>query len=199
MSTSLSTCLRYASVRPFPRRAINSSFLAAGLSDQHQVPNVPCDRADQHIFLFHHLTYFHKLNAKAATKLIRALITNEDPTEPLFHCNETIVVTKNSPVEQRIRRSKKSSARSDDQPIYSDPFDSQAMVKKTHRNLNEFSSFLFQYQRLISPSTSLDYSRVKSRPYYPPQPSVLQMSYPHVTIEVPHTHRLDPDHFAPST
>ena len=131
-------------------RSTRPSF-PTGLSDQHQVPNLPCDRADQHIFLFHHLTYFHKLNAKAATKLIRALITNKDPAEPLFHCNETIVVTNNSSVEQKIRRSKKSSARSNDQPIYSNPF-------------------------------------MKSRPYYP-----------YATIEVPHAHRLDPNHLVSST
>lgn len=73
-----------------------------GLADQHQVPNIPCDRADQHIFLFHHLTYFHKLNAKAATKLIRAVILNKDPSEALFHCNDTIVVS-----HQQTRRTKK--------------------------------------------------------------------------------------------
>jgi hypothetical protein len=73
-----------------------------GLLDQHQVPNIPCDRADQHIFLFHHLTYFHKLNPKAATKLIRALILNKDPSEPLFHHNDIIVVS-----NEQIRRTKK--------------------------------------------------------------------------------------------
>ncbi len=64
-----------------------------GLGDQHHVPNIPCDRTDQHIFLFHHLTYFHKLNAKAATKLIRALILNKDPSEPLFHSNDVIIAS----------------------------------------------------------------------------------------------------------
>lgn len=66
--------------------------LYIGLSDHH-VPNIPCDRADQHIFLFHHLTYFHKLNAKAATKLIRALIIDKDPREALFHSNDVIIVS----------------------------------------------------------------------------------------------------------
>jgi len=73
-----------------------------GLCDQHQVPNIPCDRADQHIFLFHHLTYFNKLNGKAATKLIRALILNKDPSEALFHYNDIIVVS-----NQQIRQTKK--------------------------------------------------------------------------------------------
>jgi len=73
-----------------------------GLNDQHQVPNVPCDRADQNVFLFHHLTYFHKLNAKSATKLIRALILNKDPSEILFHYNETIVA-----MNQQVKRTKK--------------------------------------------------------------------------------------------
>lgn len=70
-----------------------NKYYFLGLSDHHHVPNIPCDRADQHIFLFHHLTYFHKLNAKAATKLIRALIINKDPREALFHSNENIVVS----------------------------------------------------------------------------------------------------------
>jgi len=73
-----------------------------GLGEQHQVPNIPCDRSDQHIFLFHHLTYFHKLNPKAATKLIRALILNKDPSEALFHYNDNIVVS-----NQQIQRTKK--------------------------------------------------------------------------------------------
>ncbi len=79
-----------------------------GLGDQHQVPNIPCDRSDQHIFLFHHLTYFHKLNAKAATKIIRALILNKDPSEALFHYNDIIVVS-----NQQIRRRKKSTDNQD--------------------------------------------------------------------------------------
>ena len=69
------------------------SFARLGLNDQHQVPNVPCDRADQEIFLFPHLTYFHKLNAKAATKLIRALIVHKSPSEPLFYPNEPVTVS----------------------------------------------------------------------------------------------------------
>ncbi|CAF4644496.1 unnamed protein product, partial [Rotaria sp. Silwood2] len=79
------------------------------LSDQHHVPNIPCDRADQHIFLFHHLTYFHKLNAKAATKLIRALIINKDPCEALFHSNDIIVVSNQTIHNQqyKTKRSKK--------------------------------------------------------------------------------------------
>jgi hypothetical protein len=81
-----------------------------GLCDQHQVPNIPCDRSDQHIFLFHHLTYFHKLNAKSATKLIRALILNKDPSEALFHYNDIIVVK-----NQQIRRTKKLSSNNNNQ------------------------------------------------------------------------------------
>ena len=64
-----------------------------GLNDQHHVPNIPCDRADQEIFLFPHLTYFHKLNGKAATKLIRALLIHKSPLETLFHPNEMIIVS----------------------------------------------------------------------------------------------------------
>lgn len=79
-----------------------------GLNDHHRVPNIPCDRADQEIFLFPHLTYFHKLNGKAATKLIRALLIQKNPLEPIFHPNETIVVsnstlTSNSPKTKRTK------------------------------------------------------------------------------------------------
>ena len=88
-----------------------------GLGEQHHVPNIPCDRTDQHIFLFHHLTYFHKLNAKAATKLIRALILNKDPSESLFHPNDIITILdqprnsqqhKSKPKKKRIDKEKNS-------------------------------------------------------------------------------------------
>ena len=81
----------------------------AGLRDHHRVPNIPCDRTDQHIFLFHHLTYFHKLNAQAATKLIQALIINKDPREALFHSNDIVVVSDQAVNTQQYkkRRSKK--------------------------------------------------------------------------------------------
>ena len=86
------------------------------MGDQHHVPNIPCDRTDQHIFLFHHLTYFHKLNAKAATKLIRALILNKDPTEPLFHSNDIII--------------------SSDQPTHSPQFKSKRTKKVIEKKKN---------------------------------------------------------------
>lgn len=82
-------------------------FFLLGLGDQHQVPNIPCDRADQDIFLFHHLTYFHKLNAKAATKIIRALLLNKNPSEPLFHYNDNIIVSNQPLNNQSTRRIKK--------------------------------------------------------------------------------------------
>lgn len=79
-----------------------------GLNDQHHVPNIPCDRADQEIFLFPHLTYFHKLNGKAATKLIRALLIQKNPLEPIFHPNETIIVSHPNlpPQSHKMKRSK---------------------------------------------------------------------------------------------
>ncbi|CAF0867391.1 unnamed protein product [Didymodactylos carnosus] len=76
------------------------------------------DRADQQIFVFHHLTYFHKMNGKAATKLIRALLSNKDPLEKLFHYDEVIISTLTSPdgnsnlthnvTQQKPKRSRKS-------------------------------------------------------------------------------------------
>ena len=83
---------------------VNAVFFL-GLHDQHQVPNIPCDRADQEIFLFPHLTYFHKLNGKAATKLIRALIIEKNPSEPLFHSNE-LVVTNDQVLSNQSYKSK---------------------------------------------------------------------------------------------
>ena len=89
------------------------------------MPNIPCDRADQHIFLFHHLTYFHKLNAQAATKLIRALIVNKDPSEPLFHYTDTIAVSHTAPnhqqIQEKARRTKKSSNQKQSQQQPSQP------------------------------------------------------------------------------
>ena len=112
MSAARTAHVRYVECSKRKRNALDRLTLL-GLGDQHQVPNIPCDRADQHIFLFHHLTYFHKLNAKAATKLIRALIINKDPSEPLFHYNDTIIVSdstaaSNQAVQHKARRKKKS-------------------------------------------------------------------------------------------
>lgn len=78
-------------VRKFKSRCPLIARHLYGLHDHHQVANVPCDRSDQEIFLFPHLTYFHKLNGKAATKLIRALIIEKKPNEPLFHSNDIVV------------------------------------------------------------------------------------------------------------
>ena len=81
-------------VKPFVSYHVDHFHrLFLGLHEHHHVPNIPCDRADQDIFLFHHLTYFHKMNAKAATKLIRALLMNKGPLEPVFHSSEVIIAS----------------------------------------------------------------------------------------------------------
>ena len=98
------------------------------MNDHHQVPNIPCDRADQHVFLFHHLTYFHKLNPKAATTLIRALILNKDPSEPLFHFNDIIISSNRTLDNQSIRRTRKLTDNHQklDQLYYSNQFNSNS-------------------------------------------------------------------------
>lgn len=121
MSTSRTIFLRWVLKFSHSHNSLKASRnVCLGLGDQHQVPNIPCDRADQRIFLFHHLTYFHKLNAQAAAKLIRALIVNKDPSEPLFHYNDIIVVSNiplnNQQVQQKVRRTKKSTNQNQSQP-----------------------------------------------------------------------------------
>jgi hypothetical protein len=114
----------------FMNNFINKRFSGIGLGDQHQVPNIPCDRADQHIFLFHHLTYFHKLNAKAATKLIRALIINKDPSEPLFHSNDIIVVS--------------------DQTVNNQQYKTKQSKKQNYaENIVDFSTHVWRLNRII--------------------------------------------------
>ncbi|CAF1937183.1 unnamed protein product [Rotaria magnacalcarata] len=98
------------------------------LGDQHRVPNIPCDRADQDIFLFHHLTYFHKLNPKAASQLIRAILLHKNPSEPIFHYNDTIVASHHTLNNQETRHSKKikNNQQTLSQLNYSNQFDSKS-------------------------------------------------------------------------
>ena len=118
-------------------------MFCSGLGDQHHVPNVPCDRADQAIFLFPHLTYFHKLNAKAAAKLIRALITHRSPSEPLFHCNETIVVFDPTATPQPASKSKRSKKAVEKNDEFSDPlgdFSTHVSVPRYRRLIGTYHS-----------------------------------------------------------
>ncbi|CAF5009844.1 unnamed protein product, partial [Rotaria magnacalcarata] len=112
-----------------------------GLSDHHHIPNIPCDRADQHIFLFHHLTYFHKLNAKAATQLIRALIINKDPREPLFHSNDIIVVS-DQVVNHQPYKTKRSKKINEQEKNYSETIldfstHYQSLINAIHTSINK--------------------------------------------------------------
>lgn len=123
-----------------------------GLGDQHRVPNIPCDRADQDIFLFHHLTYFHKLNPKAATKLIRALLVHKDPSEPLFHYNDTIIVTDQTLNNQSIRRHKKvtNNQQTISQFNYSNQYDSKSFESFSSNFIGNARSKVNQTELLFS-------------------------------------------------
>ncbi|CAF2526981.1 unnamed protein product [Rotaria sp. Silwood2] len=174
-----------------------------GLSDQHHVPNIPCDRADQDIFLFHHLTYFHKLNAKAATKLIRALLLRKDPSEPLFHYNDIIVESKQTLNNQQIRRTKKitNNQQTLGQFNYSNQFDSKSFENFSSNfvgnvrskypcffnplNTSTLSALIHKNSpgKFDNNATPLDCTLNKQHPY--------QMSYTYSTNEMAHGHDLN--------
>ncbi|CAF2373985.1 unnamed protein product [Rotaria sp. Silwood2] len=162
----------------------NNIFLS--LSDQHHVPNIPCDRADQHIFLFHHLTYFHKLNAKAATKLIRALIINKDPCEALFHSNDIIVVS-NQTIHNQQYKTKRSKKMIPQEKNYSDTI----LDFSTH-----YQSLLNAINTSMTKTTNdtLDNSMMPLDCSKSNQPSY-QLSYPYSTNNMAHVHGLDLNSF----
>lgn len=153
-----------------------------GLGEQHQVPNIPCDRSDQHIFLFHHLTYFHKLNAKAATKLIRALILNKDPTEPLFHSNDIIIVSDRTLHHQQIKTKRRKQI-NEKKINYSQTIENlsthyQTLLNSMTRAAND------QLDHSMMP---LDCSKWKEHSY--------PITFPYSTADMAHAHGIDLDSF----
>ncbi|CAF3337961.1 unnamed protein product [Rotaria socialis] len=170
-----------------------------GLGDQHRVPNIPCDRADQDIFLFHHLTYFHKLNPKAATQLIRAILLHKNPTEPIFHYNDTIVVSHHTLNDQETRRSKK--IKNNQQTLsefnYSNQFDSKSFESFQSNFVSNYPSFFNPLNtsalsallhknssgKMENNSIPLDFTVNKQQTY--------QMSYSYPTNNMAHGHDLN--------
>ncbi|CAF0811290.1 unnamed protein product [Adineta ricciae] len=163
-----------------------------GLHEHHHVPNIPCDRADQDIFLFHHLTYFHKMNAKAATKLIRALLMNKDPLEPVFHSSE-IIIASDQPRGHQSQEHHRTQVKQ------------KSNNKNYYENLMDFST---HYQTLLNaihtssfvPSTAKNSSDKFDKSMMPLDCSKwkqhsCQITYPYTTAEMALAHDIEINSF----
>ncbi len=62
-----------------------------GLNESHQIPNIPCDRSLNDVFLNQHLQWYHNFDSVSARKLVRAICNNINPTEYLFSIHETVL------------------------------------------------------------------------------------------------------------
>ena len=77
-----------------------------GIHQSHQVPNIPCDRSLNDVFLNQHLQWYHNFDSVSARKLVRAICENVNVNDALFSLHETIV-KRNISVENykcRLRR-----------------------------------------------------------------------------------------------
>jgi hypothetical protein len=64
---------------------------AYGLNESHQIPNTPCDRSLNDVFLNQHLQWYHNFDSVSARKLVRAICNNINPNEHLFTIHETVL------------------------------------------------------------------------------------------------------------
>lgn len=62
-----------------------------GLSESHQIPNIPCDRSANDVFLNQHLQWYHNFDSVSARKLVRAISNNVNQTESLFSIYESVL------------------------------------------------------------------------------------------------------------
>lgn len=62
-----------------------------GIHQSHQVPNIPCDRSLNDVFLNQHLQWYHNFDSVSARKLVRAICENVNVNDALFSLHETIV------------------------------------------------------------------------------------------------------------
>lgn len=62
-----------------------------GIQESHQIPNIPCDRSLNDVFLNQHLQWYHNFDSVCARKLVRAIFNNMSPHETLFTADEPIL------------------------------------------------------------------------------------------------------------
>ena len=62
-----------------------------GLDESHQIPNIPCDRSLNDVFLNQHLQWYHNFDSVSARKLVRAICNNINPNEHVFTAHETVL------------------------------------------------------------------------------------------------------------
>jgi hypothetical protein len=62
-----------------------------GIQESHQIPNIPCDRSSNDVFLNQHLQWYHNFDSTSARKLVRAISNNMNSNQSLFHIHEPII------------------------------------------------------------------------------------------------------------
>jgi len=62
-----------------------------GIHESHQIPNIPCDRSSNDVFLNQHLQWYHNFDSISARKLVRAICNNIKSNEILFNIHEPII------------------------------------------------------------------------------------------------------------
>ena len=62
-----------------------------GLNESHQIPNIPCDRSLNDVFLNQHLQWYHNFDSVSSRKLVRAICNDVPLTHHLFSSHETVI------------------------------------------------------------------------------------------------------------
>ncbi|CAF4561358.1 unnamed protein product [Rotaria socialis] len=83
--------MSYQKVQNFKCRCPLIRINVFGIHESHQIPNIPCDRSSNDVFLNQHLQWYHNFDSGSARKLVRAIFNNTSPHQNLFSINEPIV------------------------------------------------------------------------------------------------------------
>jgi hypothetical protein len=62
-----------------------------GIHESHRIPNIPCDRSLNDVFLNQHLQWYHNFDSVSARKLVRAIWNNIHPNELLFSIHDPLI------------------------------------------------------------------------------------------------------------
>lgn len=72
-------------------RSFSSSIGIYGLTESHQIPNIPCDRSLNDVFLNQHLQWYHNFDSVSSRKLVRAICNHVHPNQLVFGSHETVL------------------------------------------------------------------------------------------------------------
>ncbi|CAF4127474.1 unnamed protein product, partial [Rotaria magnacalcarata] len=83
--------MSYQKVQNFKCRCPLIRIGVFGIHESHQIPNIPCDRSSNDVFLNQHLQWYHNFDSASARKLVRAIFNNTSPHQNLFSIDEPII------------------------------------------------------------------------------------------------------------